>query len=479
MGTREKFRKWTEIGYIIGLVLFLAYRAFDNTMIRKDFGFTRFKPAEMCWMVFMLLLIVVRTVSVRCYSRWELVIAVVFCLLCFLSWWHARVYWFIMMPLLVVGAKGIPFDRIVKTFLITVGGMIGTAVVLAFAGVITNLEYTRYVTDPSSPDGVIAVPRFAYGTTYPTTFSEFVFFLCAAWLYIRRKRIRFYDVILLGAVAVFLYKGPNAVTDAVCVGTLAILAVGAILWKYLSKSVTAVIHKLCITLVFVTAVCAAVMTGLMIGYDASRPFWTTLDTRLHLRLSLGDYGLQTYGIHLFGSMVKYRATGGNVDLVTRPDYFNLDCSYHLILINFGIIILLCIVGFYTAASLRAWQKKDLLLLLVIVVISLECVMENRLIQPQYNIFLILFFADIRTEGGLWYCIFGPCRREDEADAAQLADCGRDEGTAGQAADRGRDEGTAGEAADRRRDEGTAGQAAEQAEGKGRSRRSVRIEEISL
>ena len=405
MEIREKIRKWTDAGYIILLTVFFAYRSFDNTMIRKDFGITRCKPAEICWLVLMAVLIMVRVLYLRLFSIRELVIAAAFCTVSLLAWRHARVYWFLMVPLLMVGAKGIPFDRIVKTFLITVGSMIGLALILSLTNVITNLEYVRYVIDPSSPDGVTAVSRFAYGTTYPTTFSEFVFFLCTAWLYIRRRAVNAVDILLLAAVAFFLYKGPNAVTDALCVAALAAIALLAAAMRHMSSHTVDIIHKICTPLVAVMAVCAAVMTALMLGYDTSKPFWTTLDTRLHLRLSLGDFGRQKYGIHLFGSKVKYRATGGNVDLVTRTDYFNLDCSYHLILINFGIAVLLFIVIMYTVASFRAWKMRDLLLLLSIVVIALECVMENRLIQPQYNVFLLLFFADIKAESGKWYCTF--------------------------------------------------------------------------
>ena len=65
-------------------------------------------------------------------------------------------------------------------------------------------------------------------------------------------------------------------------------------------------------------------------------------------------------------------TGADPSLMGRKDYFNLDCSYHMILINFGIIVLLFIVGFFTISALRAWQKYDIALLLIIVVISLEC-----------------------------------------------------------------------------------------------------------
>ena len=117
-------------------------------------------------------------------------------------------------------------------------------------------------------------------------------------------------------------------------------------------------------------------------------------------------GWKYIGVYPFGTKVKYRMTGGDPSLMGRKDYFNLDCSYHMILVNYGIIIFLFIIAFFTVAALRAWQKQDLVLLLTIVVISLECVMENRMIQPQYDIFLLMFFADMQSARGEKYLMLG-------------------------------------------------------------------------
>lgn len=410
MVTREKVQRWTDWGYIACLAVFLAYRAFFNTMIRHEFGIKRCKPAEYCWLALIMLLIVVRTLYLRCYSKAELLIAVSFCIVVLLSWRHARVYWLLMVPLVIVGAKGIPFDRILKTFLITVGSVIGIAMILSLAGVIPNLAYPREAISSVDTSNGYKVTRYAFGTTYPTTFSEFVFFLSAAWLFLRRKAVKIYDVILLAAIAVFLYIGPNAMTDALCVAILAGIAALIILLRKASPLSEERVYKLCKPLVGTTVLCSAVMTVLMIGYDKTSELWLKIDRVFHRRLFFGYVGKKYKGFHLFGSKVRYHTTGGNPDLMGRPDYFNLDCSYHLILINFGIIMLLLIVAFFTLYALRAWQKKDLALLLIIVVISLQCVMENRMIQPQYDIFLLMLFADMQSVTGEKYLMLGRKKR---------------------------------------------------------------------
>ena len=476
METKERVRKWAGICYMVCLAVFLAYRAFDNTMIRKEFGITRCVPLEYCWMAVMILVIIVRMVYLKSYSKLELLVAVSFCAAMFLAWRCSGRYWIEMISLLVAGAKGVSFDKIIKIFLVTVGTLIGLSVILSLTGVVTNLEYIRYVPDASAPGGSIGLKRYAFGTTYPTTFSEFMFFLSAAWLYMRRRSVKIFDVIGLAAVAVLLYKGVDAITDVACVAALAVIALGVVVFRFVyggagvlrgrpeekceradagemsgrpverlegayagrpgkkrtgaaaipdlsdrtnsdennslrkDRQIPRILHILCAPLVAVTAVCATAMTVMMICYDSTKSSWLTMDSLLHLRLSLGHAGLKEYGIHPFGALVKYRMTGGDVDLVNRADYFNLDCSYHLILLNFGVVILLFIVGLLTLACVRAWQMQDLVLLLIIVVISLECVMENRMIHPQFDVFLLVFFADVVSRSGKRYSVI--CGQQD-------------------------------------------------------------------
>ena len=45
-----------------------------------------------------------------------------------------------------------------------------------------------------------------------------------------------------------------------------------------------------------------------------------------------------------------------------------------------------------------------MLLLLLTVIAAESFMENRLIQAQYDIFLLIFFASLRQEGGRSFCM---------------------------------------------------------------------------
>ncbi len=389
-----KTEKIAQICYDILLISFLAYRVFFNTMFRKDFGIKRCEMGELIWLIAAALLLAVKIFLMRCYSRGELVILGLLIVLCFTARWKSDTYWIAFLPFVAGGAKKVPFERILKIFLITVGGMLLVTAIAAQSGFITNLVYLQ-----PEPDGSIRV-RSSFGTTYPTTFSEFIFFLSAAFFYLRRRKLKFYDPLLLAAVSAFLLYFCDARTDVLCVGLLAAAAVWSMIRKMLPDKVKETFWKLSSLLtVTMPLLAGAVIIGAWRYYPDSR-ILSKVDALLNTRLSLGKKGFRKYGVSFFGTYVKYKTSGGKLETV--KNYFNLDSSYLLILINFGILLFVLLLALFTWSSWRSWREKEFVLLAILTVIALECFMENRLIQAQFNIFLLIFFAHMTNEDGRSY-----------------------------------------------------------------------------
>ncbi len=394
--TNRKIEKYTEIAYYILLVWFLAYRTFFNTMFRKDFGIKRSEPIETAWLVLMAALILFKILKLRCYSYLELAAACVLILLGILVRRTSDTYWILMFPLVTVGAKKVPFDRILKIFLITVGGMLAVTAAAACAGLITNLVYLQ-----PEPDGSLRV-RSACGTTYPTTFSEFVFFLSCAWLYLRRRKLNLADPALCAGIGVFLKMKCDAKTDALCMLLLAAIAGWLLIRGRLPGKATGFFHRISVLL---TGTMPLLAGGIILAarfYDPDNPLMFRINTILNTRLSLGKKGFRKYGVSLLGTAVKYKTTGGKLEEV--KNYFNLDSSYLMILINFGILMFLVLLALFVWSAFRAWEEQDVMLLLLLTLIAAESFMENRLIQAQYDIFLLIFFASLRQEDGRCCCM---------------------------------------------------------------------------
>lgn len=393
-------RVFSEAVFLAIAAAFFLYRAFFNTTIRRAMQVKESNRFLNLIIILLVLIIFIREVAERCYSRIEIVSSIIFAGIFVASYYHCWEKWLQILPFLVIAAKDIPFDRIVKVYLAAVGGMILVAFIVSQAG------YTSYLVYEQHTQGGALRLRHAFGTTYPTTFSEFIFFLSAAALYLRRKRAGILDALLLIVCGKLLRIYCDAKTGAICLYLLAVLALCLLLSRKAAGGlVDRVLRKLSALLILIFPLLSAVMVLLTIFYDPASPIMARLNRLLTGRLRVGNKGYSQYGLSLLGKHVKYYTTGGTTMEHPGEDYMNIDCSYMLVLVNFGLLVFVVVVAAFTYATFRAYKMQDLCLLGILAVIGVECAMENRLIQPQYNIFCLIFFSRLETEKGQGYGIF--------------------------------------------------------------------------
>jgi len=289
----RKTELFFQIAYLVLLTAFIGYRSFFNTMIRKNLGILESSRLMNLWMIVAAVYILLKEIILRCYTKKDILFAIWIGLSFVASYYFHWTKWVELVPFLVVGAKKVPFDKILKTFLLIVGGIMLTA----FAA--SELGYTSYlVYSQSYADGSLRM-RHAFGTTYPTTFSEFVFFLSAAGLYVRRKKAGFADVAFLVFIGSFLKVYSDAKTDALCLFLLAGLATILMVQRQrrergLRRS--SLETKLSAWLVPVFPIVSTLMILLTIFYDPSSGIMRRLNGILTGRLEIGKKGYDQYGI---------------------------------------------------------------------------------------------------------------------------------------------------------------------------------------
>ena len=107
--------------------------------------------------------------------------------------------------LLLIGAQGLSFRKIVQVYFGLGAILMVLMIVAAETGLIENLIYHQ--------EGRRA--RIAFGSVYPTDFSAHVFYLCLAWTYIRKERLRIRELIIFficgSAIYVFCDARMNTV----------------------------------------------------------------------------------------------------------------------------------------------------------------------------------------------------------------------------------------------------------------------------
>ena len=126
-------------------------------------------------------------------------------------------------------------------------------------------------------------------------------------------------------------------------------------------------------------------------YNSNRKLWLWVDDKLtHFRIRHAAEGLKTYGIHPF-SQVIYQ----NGDLES-PNYFYIDSAYMKILINYGLVFAIVLLGIYAMISVAAVKNGDTVLCIWMVCIAGYSLMNNVLLDTEQCCTLFAFWYAIQV-----------------------------------------------------------------------------------
>lgn len=295
---------------------------------------------------------------------------------------------------LIVGAKNIHFDRILKVFFGVSLVILAAAMICSQAGMIENLVY------PSVRGGV----RQCFGTIYPTDFAAHIFYMAMAALCMNNRRIHIADIVIVGALGVFVYKACSAFTGTM---TLGLAAIGMIVVMIVQRRLeqkeklegtdaplgwwNGILRFLTLAPVFF----AALFIGMVHLYRPKSAFWAKLDQILSLRLSVSAEGTANYAYRLFGQHVEEFGNGRSIE--TREHYFFLDDSYLRMALIYGIVILIVVLLMMIIIANRAVRYQRCMLYLAMLLIALHCFMEQHLLEMAFNPFILGMFADMDRE----------------------------------------------------------------------------------
>lgn len=295
---------------------------------------------------------------------------------------------------LIVGAKNIHFDRILKVFFGVSLVILAAAMICSQAGIIENLVY------PSVRGGV----RQCFGTIYPTDFAAHVFYMAMAALCMNNRRIHIADIVIVGALGVFVYKACSAFTGTM---TLGLAAIGMIVVMIVQRRLeqkeklegtdahlewwNGLLRFLTLAPVFF----ASLFIGMVHLYRPESAFWAKLDQILSLRLSVSAEGTANYAYRLFGQHVEEFGNGRSIE--TREHYFFLDDSYLRMALIYGIVILIVVLLMMIIIANRAVRYQRCMLYLAMLLIALHCFMEQHLLEMAFNPFILGMFADMNWE----------------------------------------------------------------------------------
>lgn len=280
---------------------------------------------------------------------------------------------------LIVGAKDIDFNKILKVYLV-----IGiTIMVAAFGasqyGMIEDLIYTtqRYGKE---------FFRHSYGIVYPTDYAAHLFFIMLSIMILFEKKmnvmIRVWSSLLVAACVMLT---SNAQTSMISIVVFGVLCLIEAIWK---KQVP-ILEKISR---WTPVLCASVFLGLTFLYDASNALLVKLNGYLSGRLAISNKGLANYDIKLFGQNIIEEGNGRSTEF--REDYFFLDDSYIRILLEYGLILFVVVLLVFMFTSKKAVEHKRNIIVIALVAVCIHSIMEHHLIDLSYNPMMLILFATL-------------------------------------------------------------------------------------
>jgi hypothetical protein len=235
-----------------------------------------------------------------------------------------------------------------------------------------------------------------------TDFASHYFWMLAAYLWIRAKKITWGEIFAIGAFDVLIYSFTGSNTTLIGISLLLSFAVFLKICAIFKKNklfsndsksplktcASGINSLLAFCFRYSFVVFAIFSIALAVLYNVGNPILYRLNGMLHLRVSLGHKTFAEYGVHLFAPEIPIYGAYSSAD-----GYYNfLDCSYIVLLLLNGILPLLFYLISMTVVQLR--QKKYFLGIAILAVCALVCIEEHHLSEIPSNFFLVLLFADM-------------------------------------------------------------------------------------
>lgn len=291
--------------------------------------------------------------------------------------------------LLIIGAERVNFRRIIAAYFICGVTMMIIMMTAAQLGYIENLVYNQ------RNKGI----RIAFGSIYPTDFTAHIYYLILAWVYLRGERLRYIELGIFALSAVFMYVFCKARLNAL----LVLVLIGLLLWYKIGNAIAkrnnrsfrvpGILQKLA---VWSVPICALLILALTMGYNPNSTFWVKMNSVLNNRLMMGKQGIDQYGFSIFGQRIPMSGFGGTT---VRPEtYFFLDSSYVNILLRMGTLVFLVICIMYVIMYDKTRKSGDMILLMLLVCVALQCTIEHHMLEIAYNPFTLLVFAQAVPSG---------------------------------------------------------------------------------
>lgn len=284
-------------------------------------------------------------------------------------------------------------EKVCRVFFVTIGTCLVAVILCCLSGTVRNIVV--------HDNGVYA----SYGIINTTDFaSYFTFLLLTAWCSMRTRK--WYTSVLFAVASgiityiVYLYTGSRT---ALYTGALIVFLVQ---WDCLGEHVFCREKKLrrirkCINWLSILAfpVVGALVIFLTARFAAQDTWALELEKLLSGRLKTVLQPFQMYGVKPFGSTIeKMYGFGGTIlGKYWSAEYSYLDVGYAMLAIRCGWVITAIVMVLWMWMTAKALKNGKTRIAFALVVLAAHAFSEARILDVNFNIFLIMPFCAFSQE----------------------------------------------------------------------------------
>lgn len=268
--------------------------------------------------------------------------------------------------LILLAVPPISFKDITKTVLVFNSAALVIILSLTAAGVCPNIVFAR----------LGWLDRYSFGFMDPNIFSAYILQVCMALVYLRWKDFGAKDNLFLFAAFCLVTFFANSRTSAILLVLLVILVN---LTKFLLKNRLKIYFILANSMLVLCPVLSFIAAKL---YCLGIPFALSLDEFMSYRLRNVCFCMTEYPVTLFGSLFRIRC-----------DMQIMANLYGILFIRYGVIAFLLFITGFALLIRKTYLKKNLPLLILIIVSLVQAVSEQYFLMPYMN-FTALAFAGL-------------------------------------------------------------------------------------
>ena len=364
-------------------VLLLSIHCIENTsVIYSDAGWLKgmylFRN-----LLYLVLLAKIGFLSV--YTKRELIWVAVFLIVGLFSFLGSGDYGLLEFFILTFAAKEESSVKLTAAFFLIKGAALVITILLWRIGILAALYYQ---------DDKVGYFN-TYGFCHRNVLAANVAVVCLAWLYLRYRRLKIWDVAVWGIIALATYRFAVSRTGLI----IMLLSIFGI-YFFRKKNIT-ILNFPYLRRFFCWGFLGLILISVIgtVFYSGDSSFWSLIDRIFTKRFQFAHYCFEEYGLSLFGQHIPLVSSiAAQNDQGTR---LILDNAYMRGILYYGIVPGILFLAVYFKALDTALKKRSGKMIFCLGIFAIYGLSERYMLDVYYQFPLLLawckyFFKDRRS-----------------------------------------------------------------------------------